>query len=192
MVSLILASASPRRVELLKQIAIIPDRIIPAHMDETPKKRENPQIYVQRVAFEKAQLIAAQYPDDVILAADTIVVHNGRILPKAADDKDVSMCLKHLSGKTHRVKTAICVMTPDKKIRQRVVETKVQFKRLTAQEIEFYIQSKEGVGKAGGYAIQGLAGGFIHTIHGSYTNVVGLPLYEVRLLLLASGIKMPT
>jgi len=180
---LILASASPRRKELLAQVGIVPDKIIPADIDETPQKDELPLPYVQRMANEKAASVAAQFPDATVLAADTIVTLGRRILGKPVDAKDAARMLSLMSGRRHKVCTGVTVIVPNQKPRQRTVETVVQFKRLTAQEIEWYIASQEWEGKAGAYAIQGRAEVFVKSIHGSFSNVVGLPLYETVNLL---------
>ena len=182
----ILASASPRRLQLLAQLGITPSQVVPADTDETTRKNELPAIYAQRVAAEKAAFVAAQNPGAVVLAADTVVACGRRILPKAEDEKSARACLKLLSGRRHRVYTAVCVMSP-KGTRQKLVMTQVQFRKLRPAQVEQYIASREWHGKAGGYAIQGLASGFIPRINGSYSNVVGLPLAEVLLMLEAAG-----
>lgn len=187
---LILASASPRRKDLLAQIGIIPDQIIPADINETPRAEELPLQYVRRMADEKAAAVAAKYSDNVVLAADTIVMVGRRILGKPVDAKDAAQMLKLMSGRRHNVCTAVCVIAPGQKPKSRVVETMVQFKRLSDTEISGYIASGEWEGKAGGYAIQGLAEAFVKGINGSHSNVVGLPLLEITQLLAASGIKL--
>jgi septum formation protein len=179
----VLASASPRRRELLAQVGIVPDKIIPADIDETPRGDELPLPYVQRMANEKAAAVAAQFPDATVLAADTIVMLGRRILGKPTDAKDAARMLTLMSGRRHKVCTAVTVIVAGQKPRQRSVETVVQFKRLTAREIEWYIASSEWEGKAGAYAIQGRAEVFVKSIHGSFSNVVGLPLYETVNLL---------
>lgn len=189
---LILASASPRRVELLSQLNITPDHIVPADIDETPLKAELPAQLAARLARAKAQHIAAQFPGSVIIAADTVVSCGRRILPKAEDEASTRKCLQLLSGRRHRVSTGLCVIKTSHNgeteiIRQRLAETAVKFKRLEPAEIEHYIQHGEGLGKAGGYAIQGRAAGFVVWMGGSYSNVVGLPLYETRNLLVGLG-----
>jgi len=180
---LILASASPRRKELLAQIGITPDAIVPADIDETPRKDELPLPYVGRMANEKAAAIAAQFPNDIVLAADTIVTLGRRILGKPVDAKDAARMLELMSGRRHRVCTAVTVIAPNQKSRSRTTETTVQIKRLTDAEIRVYIASGEWEGKAGAYAIQGRAEVFIKAINGSYSGVVGLPLYETANLL---------
>jgi len=187
---LILASASPRRRELLAQIGIMPDQIIPADIAETPHKDELPLPYVQRMANEKAAAVAVQFPNAIILAADTIVAVGRRILGKPVDAADAACMWQLISGRRHQVCTAVAMAAPNAKIRTRLVETTVQFKRLTAQEISSYIATGEWEGKAGAYAIQGCAEVFIRAIHGSYSNVVGLPLLETRQLLDGAGVKL--
>jgi len=184
----ILASASPRRLDLLKQIGIIPDEAIAADIDETPHKNELPAIYAQRVAEEKATFVAEKYPQAIILAADTVVACGRRILPKAEDEKAARKCLELLSGRRHRVYTAVCVIADGKK-QNRLAQTHVRFNRIAEKEISHYIASGEWQGKAGGYAIQGLAEAFIPWIGGSYSNVVGLPLSETRAMLERAGMR---
>lgn len=186
----VLASASPRRLELLAQINLKPDAIIPADMDETPLRGELPRKLAERLAVGKCLAVAAM--DDsaaFILAADTVVACGRRSLPKAESSSDAISCLKLLSGRTHRVFTGIAVRDPEGKLVSRVVETRVTMKRLSSQEHEAYLASGEWRGKAGGYAIQGLAGAFIPEISGSYSAVVGLPLYETQSLLFGLGYK---
>ncbi len=180
---LILASASPRRLELLAQVGIVPNKIIPAEIDETPQKQELPRVYVARVAAEKAAVVALQYPEATILAADTIVACGRRILGKPANAHEAAKMLNLLSGRRHRVYTSVCVHQPLQPIRQKTVLTQVQLKRLSDAEITAYIASNEWQGKAGGYAIQGRAAAFIPAIHGSYSSVMGLPLAETMALL---------
>ena len=184
---LILASASPRRRDLLAGIGIIPSQIIPADIDETPKKNELPHLYAARVAAEKAAHVALQFPDAVILSADTVVACGRRILPKADDAATARHCLKLLSGKRHRVYTSVAIMHQGKLI-QHTALTVVQFTRLSATDIEHYVTSGEWQGKAGGYAIQGMAGAFIPRINGSVSNVIGLPLEKTRNMLAQVGI----
>jgi len=192
---LVLASASPRRVELLQQAGIEPDRLIPAEIDETPLKAEHPRSLAKRLARAKAEKALARLKkeggdgDAFLLAADTVVAVGRRILPKAEVTEDASNCLRLLSGRSHRVYTGICLFTPSGKLRHRLVETRVRFKRLSREELESYIASGEWRGKAGGYAIQGFAGTFVVKLVGSYTNVVGLPLHETVSLLAADGYK---
>jgi|SRR6516162_8823679 septum formation protein len=189
----VLASGSPRRVALLNQAGIEPDALRPADVDETPKRGELPRACANRLARSKAEaahnLLRAdgELEGTYILAADTVVAVGRRILPKAELLDEAAQCLRLLSGRSHRVHTAICLVTPKEAYRQRLVETRVRFKRLSEEDIEAYLASGEWRGKAGGYAAQGIAGSFIVKIVGSYTNVVGLPLYEVIALLSGEG-----
>lgn len=189
MLRLILASASPRRVDLLSQIGVCPDLVEPAHIDETPQEGELPRLYAQRMAREKAESLAERYPADMVLAADTVVACGRRILPKAEDKTSAQACLTLLSGRNHRVYGAIALIKQGK-VRGRLVETRLKFKRLDSQEIRAYLASGEWEGKAGGYAIQGLAGAFILSLVGSYSNVVGLSLYETYGLLQGAGLTV--
>ena len=195
--SLILASASPRRRDLLAQIGMIPDHIFPCDIDEAVHKAEQPAIYAERMAIEKAHaaralIQKAKHPDGVILAADTVVALGRRILPKAETDQDVAACLRLLSGRRHQVISALAVLAPgDAMPIRRVVSTKVQVKRLSNDDIAWYLSTGEGIGKAGGYGIQGSAAGFIRSISGSYTAVVGLPLFETRQVLMGLGLVTP-
>jgi len=187
---LVLASESPRRLALLKQAGITPDSVFAARIDETPLKGEVPRAYARRVAIEKARAARAHHPGDtLILAADTVVALGRRILPKAANGDEVRDCLERLSGRRHQVITAIALIAPDDRTLSRVVLTRVSMRRLTNAEITAYAEGGEGVGKAGGYAIQGAAAAFIPAINGSYTNVVGLPLSETQTLLSGLGIQ---
>lgn len=181
---LILASASPRRRDLLAQIGIVPDAIHPAEIDETPKPGELPRVLARRLAWEKAEAVSA---DGFVLAADTVVAVGRRILPKAETETEARDCLALLSGRTHRVFTGISVRGPDGRSAERTVVSRVEFKRLSEAEIEAYIATGDWQGKAGGYAIQGPAGAFIPSIQGSYSAIVGLPLYETRALLTGLG-----
>ncbi|THF54542.1 Maf-like protein [Ollibium composti] len=193
--TLVLASGSPRRIELLQQAGIEPDRILPADIDETPQRSEHPRSLAKRLAKEKAEKAAASlraepgHTPAYVLAADTVVAVGRRILPKAETIDDATACLQLLSGRSHRVYSGVCLITPDGKQRQRLVETRLRFKRLPRAEIERYIASGEWRGKAGGYAVQGLAGAFVVKLVGSYTNVVGLPLYETTALLAGEGYR---
>jgi septum formation protein len=190
---LVLASGSPRRLALLQQIGLEPDALIPADLDETPKKNELPRKLAQRLATEKAQAAAriAAGRDDVagafVLAADTVVAVGRRILPKCELADEAAACLRLLSGRTHRVWTGVSLITPKGAERRRIVESRVRFKRLSSDEMEAYLASGEWRGKAGGYAIQGLAGAFVVKLIGSYPNVVGLPVYETMSLLVGEG-----
>lgn len=190
---LVLASGSPRRLTLLAQVGINPDAMRPATIDETPHKGEMPRALVQRLARAKAEQARDQIANDrdiadaYILAADTIVAVGRRILMKPQFMEEAVTSLQLLSGRTHRVLTGMCLMTPDDKLRMKIVDTRVRFKHLSRGEIEAYIASREWRDKAGGYAIQGLAGCFVQKIIGSYTNVVGLPLTEVVGMLAGEG-----
>jgi septum formation protein len=179
----ILASASPRRLDLLKQIGFEPTQIVPAEIDETPHKDELPREYVVRIAKQKARIVQEKHPTHLILAADTVVTLGRRILPKAETIDEARSCLKKLSGRRHTVMTCVVVSKPDAPLRTKTVETVVQFKRLHETEIAWYLESGEWKGKAGGYAIQGLCARFIPSINGSYSNVVGLPLAETVVML---------
>ncbi len=183
-VRLVLASASPRRLALLEQIGIIPDAVVPTDIDETPKDGELPKPLAGRLATEKA---AASVEDGFVLAADTVVGVGRRILPKAETIAEAEKCLRLMSGRAHQVHTGIAVRTPVGDIKSRTVSTRVQFKRLTDEELASYLDSEQWSAVAGGYAIQGLAGAFIRGLSGSYTGVVGLPLYETRSLLEGAG-----
>ncbi len=185
-----LASASPRRRELLARIGLVPDAVAPADIDETPQRGERPRPHAVRLAAEKARAAAALRPDAIVLAGDTVVGLGARILPKAEDETTARTCLTLLSGRRHRVWSAIAVITPDGTLRQALSETVVWFKRLTAREIDAYLAGGEWHGKAGGYAIQGSAEGFCAWLSGSHSGVVGLPLYEARRLLLAAGVAL--
>jgi septum formation protein len=190
---LVLASESPRRKALLVQAGIVPDAITPAHIDERILKKELPRAHARRLADEKACAAAAKWTQGraFILAADTVVACGRRILPKAESEAEVRMCLELLSGRRHMVLTAVCLIAPDGKTRRRLVETRVSFARLTAAQIDSYVQSREGQGKAGGYAIQGRAETFVRALNGSYSNVVGLPLAETLALLTGAGYPAP-
>ena len=190
---LVLASGSPRRVTLINQAGIEPDALRPANIDETPKRGELPRACANRLARAKAEAALEQVRADeelkgaYILAADTVVAVGRRILPKAELLDEAAQCLRLLSGRNHRVHTAVCLVTPNEAFRQRLVETRVRFKRLSEEDIEAYLASGEWRGKAGGYAAQGIAGSFIVKVVGSYSNVVGLPLYEAVTLLAGEG-----
>ncbi|HVA12622.1 MAG TPA: Maf family nucleotide pyrophosphatase [Stellaceae bacterium] len=187
--TLILASSSPRRRELLAQIGIVPDAIDPAELDETPRRDELPLKLAERLAAEKAQLVARRHPGAFVLGADTVVGCGRRILPKAETVAEARQCLSLLSGRRHRVHGGIALVTPEGKLTQRRVVTAVAIKRLTPQELNAYLASEEWHGKAGGYAIQGRAARFVREIIGSYSNVVGLPLFETVALLEGQGFK---
>ena len=190
---LILASGSPRRLDLLAQAGIAPDRLLPMDLDETPRRAEHPRSLARRLAHEKAEAAFEfvktdpQWAGCYILAADTVVAVGRRILGKPEYLEQASSSLHLLSGRSHWVYTGLCVITPQGISRLKVVETKVRFKRLTGEEMKFYLASGEWRGKAGGYAIQGFAGTFVHKIAGSYSAVVGLPLFETVQLLNGEG-----
>lgn len=184
---LILASASPRRLDLLSQIGVVPDAVDPADLDETPRKGELPAAYAARVAAEKAALVAGRHGRACILAGDTVVAAGRRILPKTETEEEARACLALLSGRRHRVLSAITLVDADGKSRHRLSTNIVTFKRLERPEIEAYLASGEWHGKAGGYAIQGGAAGLIRAIQGSHSAIMGLPLYETRALLKAAG-----
>ena len=182
---LILASASPRRRELIARLGIVPSAVAAADIDETPLKAEVPRVYAARMAREKALAVAGGSAH--VLAGDTVVALGRRILPKAEDEATARHCLKLMSGRRHRVLSAIALRAPDGTLRERISETIVRFKPLSATEIDAYIAGGEWHGKAGGYAIQGSAEGLIAWISGSHSGVVGLPLFETRALLKAAG-----
>ena len=187
--ALVLASASPRRLDLLAQVGVTPDRVDPADIDETPLRDETPRRHASRLALEKARVVAARAPGDFVLAADTVVAVGRRILPKAETEADVLYFLKLLSGRHHKVLTGVALIAPDGRTATRLVETKVGFKRLSDAERDSYVASGQWRGKAGGYGVQGLAGGFITDLQGSYPSVVGLPLYETLNLLSGLGYR---
>lgn len=182
---LVLASASPRRLDLLAQAGIRPDNVRPADIDETPLENESPRVLAERLALEKARCVHTS--GQFTLAGDTVVALGRRMLPKAGTAKEVADCLRLLSGRSHQVLTGMSVSAPDGREAVRVVLTRVQFKRLTDAEIEAYVQSGDGIGKAGGYAIQGRAAPFVKRINGSYTGIVGLSLYEAVMMLRGLG-----
>jgi nucleoside triphosphate pyrophosphatase len=190
---LILASASPRRLALLQQIGVEPDHLIPAHVEETPEKGELPRRLAARLAHTKA--LTAVYKarqsgigdGALVLAADTVVAVGRRVLPKAETMEEASNSLGLLSGRSHRVFTGICLIGASGQARRRTVETRIRFKRLSSMEMEAYLASAEWRGKAGGYGIQGIAGSFVVKLQGSYSAVVGLPLYETVAMLVGEG-----
>ena len=184
---LVLASASPRRLELLARIGIAPDAVEAAGIDERPLPGELPRDHARRLAAAKAAIVAAFHPGAIVLAADTVVAAGRRILPKAADAQEVTACLRLLAGRRHRVFTAVTVVDPAGRTRHRLSETIVAFAPLSERSIGTYAASGEGIGKAGGYAIQGAAEGFVRFLAGSHSGVVGLPLAETRALLIAAG-----
>jgi septum formation protein len=193
---LVLASASPRRLTLLSQVGIEPDALRPATIDETPRKGEMPRTLATRLARAKAEAARDQIANDrdladaYVLAADTVVAVGRRVLMKPRVVEEALASLQLLSGRAHRVLTGLCLITPDDRVRLKIVDTRMRFKRLSKDVIDAYISSREWRGKAGGYAIQGLAGCFVQKIVGSYTNVVGLPLTEVVGMLVGEGIPV--
>ncbi len=188
-VPLILASASPRRLALLAQLGIAPDRVVAPDINETPRRHEEPRPYAARMAIEKARAMAE--PGAFVLAADTVVALGSRIMPKAADAEDVRACMALLSGRRHHVLTALALIGPDGRVGQRLSNSVVAFSRLSPMQLDAYAACGEGVGKAGGYAIQGRAAGFARFLSGSYSGVVGLPLFEVAQLLRGRGCPVP-
>jgi septum formation protein len=184
---LILASASPRRLDLLARIGVTPDAVMPSEIDESVPKGELPRDHALRLAVEKAQAVAALEPDALVLAADTVVAVGRRILPKVEDEATLRKCMALLSGRRHRVMTGVALAAPGRPLRTRVVETMIAMKRLSPEEIDFYASHGEWRGKAGGYALQGYGEVYVRYIAGSYSNVVGLPLAETRHLLKSAG-----
>ncbi len=189
---LILASTSPRRLELLKQIGITPDGVMAPDCDETQLKYEKPNELALRLAIAKAQTAHKKHPGTFVIAGDTVVDARAKILPKCNEDVEVRKCLNILSGCRHRVYGGVCVINPAGKEFTRVVETTITFKRLHADEIEAYVKTGEGIGKAGGYALQGRAAAFIRFVSGSPSNVIGLPLHEAAQLLQGAGYESYT
>ena len=188
--SLILASASPRRRELLARLGIEPARILASDIDERPQRDELPRPYAQRMAREKALAAACEANGAHVLAGDTVVAAGRRILPKTEEEASARRCLTLLSGRRHRVFSAVALLAPDGTLRERLSETALRFKRLSEEEIAAYLASGEWHGKAGGYAIQGRAEGLVAWLQGSHSGVVGLPLYETRALLRAAGFPL--
>ena len=184
---LILASASPRRLELLARIGVTPDAIVPADIDESVPPSELPGDHALRLAIEKATAVAALEPDALVLAADTVVAVGRRILPKVEDEATLRKCMALLSGRRHRVMTGIALALPGGELRSRIVETMIAMKRLSPDEIDFYAAHGEWRGKAGGYALQGYGEVYVRHLAGSYSNVVGLPLAETRHMLKSGG-----
>ena len=184
---LILASASPRRLDLLARIGVVPDAVVPADVDERVPKGELPRDHALRLAVEKAEAVARQETDALVLAADTVVAVGRRILPKVEDEATLRQCMALLSGRRHRVLTGVAIAVPGNGVRARIVETRIAIKRLSPDEIDYYASHGEWRGKAGGYALQGYGEVYVRHIAGSYSNVVGLPLAETRLLLKAAG-----
>ena len=188
---LVLASASPRRRDLLAQIGLVPDEVIPADIDETPLRNEQPGPLAKRLSRAKGEAVAAENADAWVLSADTVVGLGRRILGKPGDETEARRFLKLLSGQRHKVFGGITVVAPDADPVTKLVTTSVKFKRLETAEVDRYLAGGEWQGKAGGYAIQGRAGGFVRGLNGSYFNVVGLPLYETQSLLRGSGYVPP-
>ena len=184
---LILASASPRRLDLLARIGVVPDAVVPADVDESVPKGELPRAHALRLAREKALAVAQSDPEALVLAADTVVAVGRRILPKVEDEATLRACMELLSGRRHRVLTGVALAVPGGAVRERLVETIIAIKRLSPQEIDFYAAHGEWRGKAGGYALQGYGEVYVRHIAGSYSNVVGLPLAETRLMLKSAG-----
>ena len=190
---LILASASPRRLALLEQVGLKPDLLTPVDIDETPRRREVPRDYVRRMALEKLEAakvlpqVKEIFAPRYLLSADTVVAVGRRILGKVEEPEEARAQLRLISGRAHRVLTAVCLLTPQGRLRRKLVETKVRFKRLSREELDAYIASDEWRGKAGSYAIQGLAAAFVRHLNGSYASVVGLPVHEVMQMLAGNG-----
>jgi len=189
---LVLASASPRRLDLLRQVGLEPASVDAADLDETPLAKETPRLLALRLARAKTLAVAARHPGAFVLGADTVVVLGRRILPKALTQAQAADCLDLLSGRAHRVMTGVAVAAPDGRLSARLSETRVHFKRLTRSERDHYLAGGEWSGKAGGYGVQGAAAGFVIQMQGSYTGVVGLPLYETLCLLDGLGFRRPS
>jgi len=187
---LVLASASPRRLDLLARIGVTPDAVVAADVDESVPRSEMPRDHALRLAREKAAAVAAKHPHDLVLAADTVVAVGRRILPKVEDEDTLRACMKLLSGRRHRVLTGVALVIPGGGLRERLVETMIAMKRLTDEEIAYYASHGEWRGKAGGYALQGYGEVYVRHIAGSYSNVVGLPLAETRVLLKSAGYRL--
>lgn len=184
---LVLASASPRRLDLLAQIGVAPTQVAPAEIDETPLKGELPRDLARRLARAKAEAVAPSFPESLVLAADTVVACGRRALPKTETEAEAAWCLDLLSGRGHRVYGGVALALPDGRVLERIVMTAVAFKRLDRRERSAYLAAGEWRGKAGGYAIQGRAAALVRRINGSYSNVVGLPLHETTALLQGAG-----
>ena len=188
---LVLASGSPRRAELIGRLGLVPAAIDPADIDETPRKGEQPAPYAARVAAEKAALVAARHPGHAVLGADTVVAAGRRILPKTDEIGEARACLQLLSGRRHRVHSAVTLIDADGLARHRLSTSIVAFKRLTTAEVEAYLAGGEWRGKAGAYAIQGYAESWVRMLSGSHSGVMGLPLFETRALLASAGLLAP-
>lgn len=189
MAPLVLASASPRRLDLLRQIDYAPDLVDPAEVPEVPAPDETPARHAERLAIDKARAVAARQAGAWVLGADTVVACGRRILPKAEDEAIARRCLRLLSGRRHRVHGGVALVAPDGRLATRQVQSMVAFKRLTDAEIDWYLASGDWQGKAGGYAVQGLAARFVREIGGSYSNIVGLPLFETAQLLAGNRVR---
>jgi len=187
---LVLASASPRRLDLLARIGVEPDAVVPADIDESVLKGELPRQHAMRLAREKAEAVSSREPEALVLAADTVVAVGRRILPKVEDETTLRSCMRLLSGRRHRVLTGVALAIPDVGVRERLVETMIAMKRLSDEEIDYYASHGEWRGKAGGYALQGYGEVYVRHIAGSYSNVVGLPLAETRVLLKSAGYSL--
>ena len=187
MTRLVLASASPRRLDLLARIGVEPNAVVPADIDESVPGGELPRQHALRLAREKAAAVAEQEPQALVLAADTVVAVGRRILPKVEDEETLRTCMRLLSGRRHRVLTGVALAIPGGTVRERLVETMIAMKRLSEEEIDYYASHGEWRGKAGGYALQGYGEVYVRHIAGSYSNVVGLPLAETRVLLKSAG-----
>ena len=183
----ILASTSQRRLELLSQIGIKPDLILSPNIDENIFCKELPRMYVERMSLEKNSVFQQKYPKSIILTADTVVSVGRRILPKTMDINMAEKCLKLISGRRHKVFTSFTLYSPNNLLKTKTIQTIIKFKRLHPDEISYYLDTNEWVGKAGGYAIQGIAASFVNFISGSYSNVVGLPLSELYRVLISIG-----
>ncbi len=190
-VPLVLASASPRRVDLLAQVGVVADQVDPADIDETPGPDETPPRLAERLSRAKAGIVAARHPAAFVLAADTVVAVGRRLLPKTETEAEARTCLELMSGRAHQVFSGVCLRRPDGRTAARVSRTRIRMKRLTGREIDGYLATGEWRGKAGGYAVQGHAGGFVLDLSGSYSGVVGLPLYETLCLLDGLGWRRP-
>lgn len=194
---LVLASSSPRRLALLDQIGVEPDALLPASIDEAPRRNERPRSLAQRLARQKAETARALIEgdetlgDSLVLAADTVVALGRRVLPKADTRDQANDCLRLLSGRAHRVYTSVCLLRPGAPAQTRIAEARVRFKRLSEAEIRAYLTSGEWEGKAGGYAVQGIAGAFVAKMTGSYSTIVGLPLFETAALLGGANYTLP-
>ena len=184
---LVLASASPRRLDLLARLGLVPDAVDPADLDEAVQPGEQPRPHAERLAREKAALVASRHPGAIVLAADTVVAAGRRILPKAEDETTARTCLALLSGRRHRVLTAVALVDADDRLRERLSESIVTFQRLQPADVDWLIGRGDWQGKAGGYAIQGAAEAYVRSLSGSFSGVVGLPLNDTRLLLTAAG-----